>query len=84
MVKFFKNLMLYRRFGKALKRCDKLNAQPHTGGDFIVINLCGQPAIVNYPLFKLWHKRGIVRYSLTWAEVYIKRVTKEKLKQWLS
>lgn len=83
MVKIFKNLMLYWRFRSAVNRCEKLNAKPHAGGDYIVINFCGRPAIVNYPLFKLWHKRGIVRWSLTWYEVYLKRVTRKKLEQWL-
>lgn len=84
MVKFFKNLMLFRRFSKALKRCDELNAQPHNGGAYIVLNICGRPAIANRAGFRGLRTKGWFRSNLKWADVYGKRVTKESLRLWLS
>lgn len=84
MVKFIRNMLLYRQFRKALCRCEELNAQPHEGGEYIVANICGKPAIVNRQGFRGLRTKSYSRHDLKWAEVYEKRVTQKHLRLWLS
>lgn len=83
MVKFIKNILLYRQFRTAIRRCENLNAQPHNGGEYIVANICGKPAIMNRKGFRDLRIKGYFRHNLKWAEVVQKRVTQEVLKNWL-
>ena len=84
MVKFFKNMLLYLRFRNAVSRCEELNAQPHEGGEYIVANICGQPAIINRQGFRGLRTKGYFRHDLKWAEVCEKQITRRTLKQWLN
>lgn len=84
MVKFFKNMLLYLRFRNALNRCDKLNAIPHEGGEYIVANICGKAAILNRQGFRGLRTKGWFCQDLRWCDVYEKRVTREVLKRWLN
>ncbi len=83
MVKFFKNMLLYLRFRNAVSRCEELNAQPHDGGEYIVANICGRPAIVNRQSFRGLRMKGWFRHDLKWAEVCERQITRRTLEQWL-
>lgn len=83
MVRYFKNLMLYFKFKKALKQCDKRNKYI-TSNKYIVANMMGTPVVINRPKFRKVRTKGIFRHTLLWQEVKDKQVTKETLQQWIS
>lgn len=85
MVKTIKNLILYWRFRRAVKRCAEMNAtRPTAAGQYIVANICGWPYIINRRSFRKLRAEGLFRAGLTWVGVYKKRVTPETLKRWIS
>jgi hypothetical protein len=75
--------MLYFRFKKAFKQCDKKNLN-RDRDKYIVANMMGTPVVINRPKFRKVRTKGIFRHTLLWQEVKDKQVTKETLQQWIS
>lgn len=83
MVKYFKNLILYVRFRRALRRCEELNST-RPNNKYIVANIVGKPYLINRTTFRIFKQKGVFRYDLKWSDITAKQVTKERLQQWIS
>lgn len=85
MVKIIRNLFLFLRFKRAIRRCEQMNAKrSFYEGKYIVANICGRPYIMNRKTFKKLRTKGFFRATLKWESVYKKRVTYNTLEQWIS
>lgn len=83
MVKYIKNLLLYWRFKRAVKQCDKLNKK-YLSTKYIVANICGHPYIIDRKAFRKLRTNGFFRSDLKWQDVFHKRITANSLQQWIS
>ena len=83
MVNYIRNIILYRKFKMALKKCEKMNHWL-TYDLYFVANIMGQPVIVNRSTFRLLRTKGKFRHDLKWEDVKAKCITHETLKQWTS
>lgn len=83
MIRLIKNIILYRRFQKALRLCRKQNAN-RQADRYIVANICGQPYVINRSAFRRLRTKGVFRADLKWSEITARQVTTKTLKQWIS
>lgn len=83
MVRLFRNILLYRKFIRTLKKCDKMN-RDRRNDLYIVANICGLPYIINRRSYRKLRTQGIMPADLYWKDVYEKRITYNTIKKWIS
>lgn len=68
MVRFFKNLCKYLQFGRAQRKCAKLNEKQQRD-KYIVVNYGGCPLVINRPALRRLKQAGQINPYLKWGDL---------------